>query len=116
MMSENTKPRRNDKQPRVQILEIIDDPAELERLSAMRTPDDGTAMMVSAVMMVVEDGQQAGRPRSYVNGIMGIAELLTPEQQVELATRLPALLSNAALERLAEEVRQRLAAPRNGPT
>jgi hypothetical protein len=88
----------------------IDDPDELERLNAKPSPDDGgTAMVVGEAMSILASRERGGKPASAVPFILGLTELLTPEQQLELAASLPAMLSAEARGKLAESARASLA-------
>ncbi len=58
--------------------------------------DFGAACMVSEVAGILYEREKSGKPASAIPHILGLLELLTPEQQLDLARRLPPLMSPEA--------------------
>ncbi|MGL4554388.1 MAG: hypothetical protein ACRC33_24765 [Gemmataceae bacterium] len=88
-MSEEPKKRMLGKNSWYTVGEKITDPAELARLRAERQLNDGGVdLMVGAALGVIAEREARGKPIDVVNGVLALAEALTPEQQLEVARRL----------------------------
>jgi hypothetical protein len=105
-MSRDPKWQKAGKNAWVALGDDITDTQELARLSAQRPPDDGGAsLIVGQAVMVMDDRTRRGKPATLVPAILEMLELLTPEQQLDLAAHLPEKLSAEAMAKLAEAAR-----------
>lgn len=112
-MSEEARRKRLGKHSWIEVGEHITDPVELERLAAQRPPDDcGAGIIVGEAVGLITRRQSVGKPASAVPMILGLLELLTPEQQLDLARSLPPMLSEEARALMGEGCRD--AGPANG--
>ena len=105
-MSDRVQRRGPVKNTRIEAGDHITDPVELERLAAQRPPDDGGAARVQgAALSILIERESVGKAASAVPMILALVELLTPEQQLDLARRLPPQLGDEARTLLTDSCR-----------